>query len=661
VEARVRTRFDARGLVVETGDSASDADSPDSVTRGGGARSVPFYAGAMHYWRLDPRDWPACLAAIAGLGLPLVETYVPWGVHEVGAQRYDWKGACDLDRFLDEAARAGLGVVLRPGPHCNAELTYFGFPERIVRDPDIQARGAHGGPVWMPAPPRAFPIPSYASAKLHEEVATWYAAVAEVAARHLAPDGPVVAIGVDNEAQMFFRLGVYDHDYHPDAIAWWRAAHPELGEPPRAWDPDRADACVAWVRSKQRYLAHALGRFALALDVAGLGDVARFHNLPPGEPWLSDLPSLEGAVHGPVGIDVYSPRRDLSKVRRRGLYLAGTATPVPLVPEAGIGFVPWLPPIDDHGDDDRSRDVLTALLATGARGFNLFMAVDRDRYYGAPIDAHGRVRPRAAWIRALVASLAEVDWTSLRRPASIALVLSRCDYRWGQASSVAEPMTPILLEAIGLGPGGLAELGRDDDAALHRRWFDACAHALDAAHVSYVIVDESAPIDRLRGFAAVIAPTLDRVDRALWRTLHRLADDKAVVVFGPHAPTRDELGHPLGDDLAPPRRAGRIRAGSLDDLAGLADDLAALAGDAAGEWVARRPAGVIAAPFADPEGRVRALAVTSLATRAVTAEITAPPRTAIHDAATGEAFTAGATGVLQIPLAARSARLFVLD
>jgi len=173
--------------------------------------------------------------------------------------------------------------------------------------------------------------------------------------------------------------------------------------------------------------------------------------------------------------------------------------------------------------------------------------------------------------------------------------------------------------------------------------------------------DESAPIDRLRGFAAVIAPTLDRVDRALWRTLHRLADDKAVVVFGPHAPTRDELGHPLGDDLAPPRRAGRIRAGSLDDLAGLADDLAALAGDAAGEWVARRPAGVIAAPFADPEGRVRALAVTSLATRAVTAEITAPPRTAIHDAATGEAFTAGATGVLQIPLAARSARLFVLD
>jgi beta-galactosidase len=649
VEARVRTRFDARGLIVETS---------------AGPRHVPFYAGAMHYWRLDPADWPACLAAIASLGLTLVETYVPWGVHEVEAGRYDWKGPCDLRAFLDEAARAGLGVVLRPGPHVNAELTYFGFPERIVRDPDIQARGAHGGPVWLPAPPRAFPVPSYASAKLHEEVADWYAAVTQVIGDRLAPDGPVVAVGVDNEAQMFFRLGAYDHDYHPDAVAWWQREHPELGEAPRAWDPARAAACVAWVRFKARYLAHALGRFAIALDAAGLGGVARYHNAPPGEPWLQSLQPLERAVRGPVGIDVYSPRRDLAKVRRRGLHLAGTAHPIPLVPEAGCGFVPWLPPIDEPEDLDhgaRARDVLIALLAAGARGFDLFMAVDRERYYGAPIDEQGHPRPSAAWIRALTSSLAAIDWPSLRAPARVALVLSRCDYRFAQASSVAEPMTPILLEALGLGPGGLAELGRDDAAVLHRRWFDACADALDAARVPYVIVDEDAPIDRLRGYAAVVAPTLDRVDRGLWRALRTLADEHAVVVYGPHAPTRDELGAPLGDDLAPPRRAGRIRAGSLDDLAGLADDLASLAGDPPAEWIAERPAGVTATPFADPDGRVRAVAVTSIAARAVSAELVAPPHAAVRDAATGERLHATAAGVLRVPLSAFSARLLVVD
>src|SRR6185503_12457699 len=121
------------------------------------------------------------------------------------------------------------------GPHCNAELTGFGFPERILRDEAMLARAAHGGPGWMPAPPRAFPVPSYASAAFREEVGAWYVAVGDVVAPRLAPDGPVVAIGVDNEAQMFFRLGAYEHDYHPDAIAAWREASGLDGDPPRAW------------------------------------------------------------------------------------------------------------------------------------------------------------------------------------------------------------------------------------------------------------------------------------------------------------------------------------------------------------------------------------------------------------------------------------------
>jgi len=647
VEARVRTRFDAGGLVVES--------AP--------ARAIPFYAGAMHYWRLDPADWAAGLAAIADLGLRLVETYVPWGVHEVAPGRHDFTGARDLGRFLDLAAEAGLGAVLRPGPHVNAELTFFGLPERIVRDDDLQARAAHGGPVWLPSPPRAFPVPSYASARFHDEVAAWYRAVAEVVAPRLAPDGPVVALGVDNEAQMFFRLGAYDHDYHPDAIAWWREATGAVAraEPPRAWDPDDPARCVAWVRFKQTYLARALGRFAAALDDAGLGGVARYHNLPPGEPWLSDLPGLEAAIAGPVGIDVYSPRTDLAKVRRRGLHLAGSAAPLPLVPEAGVGFVPWLPPIDEPGDPDRARDVLVALLGAGVRGFDLFMTVARDRYYGAPIDARGRPGPGAAWIRALIASLDELDWPTLRTPARIALVLSRADYRWAQASSVAEPMTPVVLEALGLGPGGLAELGTDDDAALHRRWFAAVADALDTAGVPYAIVDEACPPERLRGFDAVVAPTLDRVDRALWRRLREVADGRTVVVYGPRAPTRDELGEPLGDDLAPPRRAGRIRAGSLDDLTGLADDLAALDGEPPTEWLVDRPTAVTAAPFADPAGTVRAVALTSTAARAVTADVVAPPRATVHDAVTGEPFAATAAGRLLVPMAPFSARLLVVD
>ena len=58
-----RTRFAPRGLIV-------------------GERTIPFYSGAMHYWRVPEKQWAPCLRAMHGLGLTLVETYVPWRVHE---------------------------------------------------------------------------------------------------------------------------------------------------------------------------------------------------------------------------------------------------------------------------------------------------------------------------------------------------------------------------------------------------------------------------------------------------------------------------------------------------------------------------------------------------------------------------------------------------
>src|SRR5438270_12895983 len=93
-----------------------------------------LWSGAMHYWRVPRAAWGKCLGALADLGLPLVETYVPWGIHEVAPGRYDFSGECDIRAFIVEAARAGLRVLLRPGPHINAELNYFGFPEWIVND-----------------------------------------------------------------------------------------------------------------------------------------------------------------------------------------------------------------------------------------------------------------------------------------------------------------------------------------------------------------------------------------------------------------------------------------------------------------------------------------------------------------------------------------------
>jgi beta-galactosidase len=71
----------------------------------------------MHYWRVDPLRWGACLRAMHGIGFTIVETYVPWRVHEPEPGEYEWTGRNDLAKFCAAAQAAGLAVVIRPGPH----------------------------------------------------------------------------------------------------------------------------------------------------------------------------------------------------------------------------------------------------------------------------------------------------------------------------------------------------------------------------------------------------------------------------------------------------------------------------------------------------------------------------------------------------------------
>jgi beta-galactosidase len=663
VEARRRTWFDERGLVVARVGEAGRPEEP--------GRRLPFYAGAMHYWRVEPARWAACLAELHALGLTIVETYVPWRVHEPEPGVRSWTGANDLARFLALARAAGLAVVLRPGPHVNAELTCFGMPDHVVGDPAVQARTARDTPVWMPSPPKAWPVPSYASTAFRAKVRAWYAEVAEVAAPFLAPDGPVVAIGVDNEAQMFFRLGAYDFDYHPDAIRWWSEYSGDHGPPPRAWDPARAGRCALWVRFKDQYLARALGAMAHMFDEVGLGGVARFHNLPPGHHGLSDARGIQAAIGGPVGIDAYTPRAGLRELRRRAAALVGNAAPIPIAFEVGVGFAPWLPPLDEGDDPDRERDHLLTLLAAGVRGFNLFMAVERDRYYGAAIDDAGALAPHAAWLRPLLAALAEVDWPALRRRASIALVDVRADARFGLATSVLDPMTPVVAEALGLGPGGAAELGTDAGAIAARRWQGALAGALELAQVPYEIVSEAATEPELARYRAIVLPTIERVDRGLWQRVRAVAEARrTILVIGPGTPVRDELDQPL--DEPPPRRIGRLKEGSLDDLPGLAADLAGIAaagapttaigdGDLPDAWQIERPDEVRAMAYADAAGAVRVVFVASDAGKPASAVLLTGERAQqLRDPFTSERIRiAGGRATVAVP--PRGVRMFVVE
>jgi beta-galactosidase len=416
---------------------------------------------------------------------------------------------------------------------------------------------------------------------------------------------------------------------------------------------------VQWVLFKDEYIARALGDFAAMLDDVGLGEIARFHNLPPGHHGLYDLRWIQSRLRGPVGIDAYTPRAQFSELRRRALALVGEARPIPIAFEVGIGFFPWFPPLDASDDPTRERDHLLTLLAAGVRGFNLFMAVERDRYYGAAISAAGVVEAHAAWIKPLLATLAEVDWPALRRATPIAVMNTRADERFGIASCTIDPMTPVLADALGLGLGGATELGTDKAAIESRKWQSAVCRALELAQVPYVIVDEGALADELAAYRAIIAPTLDRIDQTPAEQLRLVAEEKrAIVVIGPGTPTRDEFDQAI--EFAP-KRVGRLKAGSLDDLPGLAEDLATLAGDVSEAWQVERPDQVRTSVFATDAGVARVVFVTSDSDRPATAVVLAAEGVkALRDGVAGESLKV-IDGRVTIALQPRGVRLFVIE
>jgi len=58
---------------------------PVELTKNGlliNGEEVPVYSGTVHYWRLERERWPLILDRVRSLGLNMVETYIPWSVHE---------------------------------------------------------------------------------------------------------------------------------------------------------------------------------------------------------------------------------------------------------------------------------------------------------------------------------------------------------------------------------------------------------------------------------------------------------------------------------------------------------------------------------------------------------------------------------------------------
>ena len=386
-------------------------------------RHVPVYSGTIHYWRLERDLWPLILDRAKELGFNMIETYIPWSIHEIEPGLFDW-GQIDprknVDAFMRLCEAKGLWLLVRPGPLINAELTDFGFPEWVLLDPDVQARTSVGG-IHFDAmaglhPPHQFPVPSYASEKFFFETGKWFDAICPIMARHLAPQGCLVAVQSDNETCYLFHDQPYATDYSAASIKLYRhylgqkytsietlnAAYCtehdtfDQAEPPRVCEVhSRSDLPrhVDWIVYKEYQIRYAIVRFAQMLKARGIVGIPIFHDVAYQMSTPLDISAMEAEPDIDwVGMNLYRNREDYWGAVQRMRYLAGT-TRLPFVPEFGNGL--WSHHQATFTPDEEEFITLSALLH-GLKAINFYMLVERDRWQGCPITRHGTYRPEYA-------------------------------------------------------------------------------------------------------------------------------------------------------------------------------------------------------------------------------------------------------------------------
>jgi beta-galactosidase len=572
-----------------------------------------LYGGAVHYWRLDPDKWSSILDEVKQMGFTMISIYIPWEAHEVARGKFTFEGDKDIDAFLTLIEEKDLDIVVRPGPQINSELTWFGYPLRILLDPELQALNGQGTTAVLTQVPRPIPAVSYAVDKFFEETALWYDAICPILARHAYPKGRIVAAQIDNEMAYFFHVNAYAADFHPASVARYRAfleatygsidalndaygsgkASFDEVEPPRRFEATRKEDIpfyTDWIAYRERYLVDSMGRLAEMMRARDLDGIALFHNYPhplgPGGAVSGfttpfDLMRLEEKLDF-VGFDVYSRKELYHHVKTVLSYVVGTSR-FPYIPEFIAGVWPWYLHPGDIGDEEF---VTKAALMQGVKGFSRYMLVERDRWLDSPIRSDGRVREDHAqmFTRANEIALAG-DFVDLRRQADVLLLANR-DYDRLEAASVVVSFPGDFLET----PSGFSEyptfmtvseqpLGFDEPIQTAKaEWFMRAYDGLAEAGLAYLLSDTALAPERWRRFKAVVVSSFEFMAADVQRKLVEFAR-AGTVVLGPRVPTLDErmqpdetlkaaieagAGHFVVTDLANPAEALDAALGGLE-------------------------------------------------------------------------------------------------
>lgn len=103
-------------------------------------KPVLLISGAMHYFRIHPELWQDRLLKLKAMGMNIVETYMPWNLHEPKPGQFDFSGFLDIKAYIQLAEKLGLTVIVRPGPYICGEWDMGGLPYWLLREEGMKLR-----------------------------------------------------------------------------------------------------------------------------------------------------------------------------------------------------------------------------------------------------------------------------------------------------------------------------------------------------------------------------------------------------------------------------------------------------------------------------------------------------------------------------------------
>jgi beta-galactosidase len=537
---------------------------------------------------LERDKWSEILDQVLGLGFGMVETYIPWSVHETSPGVFDWgetDARKDIEGFMRLCEEKEIYLLVRPGPLINAELTDFGYPEWVLLDPAVQARTAldtiHFDAAHGLHPPHQFPVPSYASEAFYKYVEGWFDAICPIMARHLAPQGCIVAVQSDNETCYLFHEEAYATDYAPDSLKLYRAMlHDKYGdtenlnrahhaqfesfddlEPPRDCEIEtRADVPrhIDWVNYKEYQIIYAVGRIARIMRERGIVGVPLFHDVAFQYSTPLDVVAMENdpAIDW-VGMNLYRNKEEYGEAVKRMRYLAGT-TRLPFVPEFGAGL--WSHHYRTFTPDEHEFITMTALMY-GLKAFNFYMLVERDRWQGSPITRHGTLRETyAAFYLRLMEFLSEHRFWEFERQRDTIVLFN---YDAGRYDAATTTMGYAHADLLGL-PRELfqvipdLEFEADPKVEADERpgsWIRTVTDWLGAHHTDFDFGDTHLDAARLKKYAHVLVPTVDFLDPCAQEQLLTYAREGGDLILGPVIPSLTpglEECRPIGEFIQQP-------------------------------------------------------------------------------------------------------------